>query len=423
MKLGLNILGNGAYDEPHLLAWLRRALPPAVVVMNNGNLCGRLASEFPEMMVIARHWPDDNACAMVTPAERWRVLTAYVPSLPNVWLYSQNEPEATERSAAWECALLNLADNAGRRVVVGNYGMGGPEDTEWRGALRPLLARLAGGAHLLGLHEYFDFHNWRAPGYDPLAGDNWLIGRFGRMLAACDELGIPRPRVVITEHGSDSLTDIHHGWRAGARLSELDYAAQLIGMDAQVYTPAPEVVGTCVFCWDGGTSWSTFNVREADGLLDHLARYAEEERAMDMVTMTVTVLQAVRQRSSPGVTGEVLGTWAVGGYELAVSIEETIKDGYCWRYFVDGDGGAWWSATGPDADPQQWVALAVVEPPAPEPEPEPEPTPDPMTPERWLTLLQAWDDCMAAIERAVVELRGTLQETMDAIAAAQQEAA
>lgn len=408
-KIGVNILGGGAYDEPRLMAWLDRLLPPAVVVMNNGALCGRIATRYPEMIVVHRHWPDDSACSTVTPQERWRVLTAYSPSLSNVYLYSQNEPESSARCAAWECALMDIAAVQGRRLVVGNFGMGGPQDAEWRGPLRPLLERLAGSMHLLGLHEYFDYHNWRAAGYDPLAGDNWLIGRFGRMFAACGEMGIFRPRVLITEHGSDSLFDAYHGWRAGA---ELEYDTQLIEMDAQVYGPTPEIVGTCVFCWDEtGGKWETFNIKDAPELRDALARYAEQERGIVDLENRERVVVApkleyanIRDTANGADIGDL-----VGAEYAARTVETENAGGLTWRHyrfeFVRPDG---LECTVPDG----WMADSAVEvSAAPLPEPEPEPLPEPMTDEQWLVLMRAWYDSLRAFETIAMELRGVLVET------------
>jgi len=428
--IGLNILAGGAYDELRLLDWLDRARPPAGVVMNNGALAGRLATRYPEMLVVYRHWPDDNASAVAMPEERWRLLTAFAPQLPGVALYTQNEPSYTAECAAWEVDLIARADREGRRLVVLNAGMGGPEDEHWEGALLPLLQALADSAarraarglppHVLGLHEYFDFHAWRAPGYDPLAGETWLIGRFRRLLAACDRLGISHPPVLITEHGADSLRSEYHGWRAGAGLGEADYATQLIDMDRLVYAPAPEVIGQCVFCWtasDGG--WETYNVKDAPELLETLARYEGEKHMTGTTRMTVQVIvSGLAKRSLPGTTAATLGVFEPGTYTLEVGAP-IVANGYRWRYFRAGES-AWYSATGPVADPEGWVKLEPLAEPEPAPEPESEAPPVPEEPpaaepeageeaQDTLARLAALEAETQALRRDVAELRAVLR--------------
>jgi hypothetical protein len=461
MKIGLNILGGGNYNEPALLAWLDRALPSACVVMDNSDLALRLQARYPDMMVIYRAWPDDNIPTIHIDAWAWvEWIASYVPD-ERILLYAGNEPSADERLADWTIDAMSHADTIGRRLIGPNPGMGGPEDWEWRTimpqpalsiemhlaelrrirdtdyqALKPYLMALhvsnrwrkTNGLepHVVGVHEYFDFHDWRYPGYDPLAGQNWLIGRFRRMWDACDEMGLDRPPVLITEHGSDSLSAPYHGWLAGDAISQPDYAAALMDMDTQVYND-PLVLGQTIFCWNGhDTGWSTFDISNAPTLLDTLAAYAEAQREaggdedmdIEWTQRRVIVTTPVNRRVSYGTTARLLnGQMAVGDYVLDVGLQ--LDDGgYTWHQFRDGTGFTWWSASGHSATPNEWMTVTDYAPPVEPPdEPPVDPPDDPQEPPfdaalfvlQWQTFLDAMNKVLQAFTVAITAQQATLR--------------
>ena len=401
---------------------------PAVVVMNNSDLALRLQARYPGMLVVYRRWPDDCIPQHAPDPAAWmRLMADDVPDA-RIALYAGNEPGPECRREVfvdWTLAALDEADKIGRRLVVFNVGMGGPEDDEWRGALLPLLARIGGTQHVIGLHEYADWHNWQHTGYDPLMGDNWLIGRYRRMFDVCDARNIPRPLVVITEHGYDSLRAEYHGWRAGQGVSEAEYAADLMEMDGQVYA-TPEIVGTCVFCWDGtGGGWETFNVKDAPILLEVLAVYAKRSRENEQVDLNNRERVRVRPqvtytnvRAGAGTHHAIVARLEGPRYAMR-TVDAENASGYDWRYyeFEDGAPNGWLADAAVVAEPQP-----LPEPPPPEEPPAPEPTPDPMTPERWLTLLTAWEtttvqmiNTLTDMEAGLVAFRAVLVETIEAL--------
>jgi hypothetical protein len=438
-------------DEGRLVYQWVTWQPRGGLSMNNPPFAMRLQDLRPEALVIARITDpfgtkkgDDAVADLGKPADWLARMCELVPDA-RVVLYAGNECHGSEGAPDWTLEAMERATAAGRRLCILNTGTGGPEDEEWWagmpptrppddplpperiGALAPVVRAWAVSEHLLGIHEYATMLDWRA-------ARGWQVGRFERHLDTFTAMGITVPRaelrrrIAITEATFDSIPHSEH---KGARWLPAEEAArQMIEMARQVYWDMPVLM----YCLghNSDPQWRMFRLDYAGGEtvgLDDWGRefqaivgaYMMEAETIDMVEMVVNVLQAVKRRSSPGKTGATgtMDAWQPGRYEVAVSIEETIKDGYCWRYFVDGDGGAWWSATGPDADPQQWIALAVVEPPAPEPEPEPEPEPTPevMTPERWALLLRAWLDTLTAWETTTTALKGVLVETIEMIEA------
>ena len=426
-KIGMNINGGGAYDEPRLLHYLDRWQPPVCVLMDNSDLALRLQERYPDMTLIWRRLPDADLHKSTDAAAHVRLMASYVPD-PRIVLYLINEPPADEAMAAWTLAALDEADRIGRRLCVGNFGYGGPEDAQWEGALLPVLARIGGTQHIMGLHEYWDFHDWRFVGeykgepwnVDPLTGNNWMIGRFKRMFGICDRHSIPRPLVAITEHGSDSNRDDKwHGWKAGAGLSEENYAEQTIDIDRLVYQPAPEILGSCLFMWTpSNDKWNdTFGYKDATAFLDAVAAYAEDSRGENresMELMTVTVTTDVRRREGTGTSARQLpGDFGAGRYTLHASAS-VMADGYVWRQFDDG-GLIWWSATGPVAEPNAWITVEPlpVEPPQEPPTPPEEPpvVEPPTYEDRLLPIMRAWYASLLEWEQTCADLRGMLVET------------
>lgn len=373
-KLGLNILGDGNFLAGKATSTVQRWHSPFTLVMNNYDYAASLK---PFTTVIHRHWPDDNAGHHTTPAERYHTLR-HTSSFDNdVILYTQNEPKADRVSAQFDISMVRLTEADGVGCVVGNYGYGGPEDTELEGALLPLLRELAAsnkrrraaGKPLayLGVHEYYDFHDWRFQGFwkgeywdvDPLAGNYWLIGRFHRILWVCDKYGIEYPPILVTEHGSDSNRDEKwHGWLAGAALSQEKYAKDLLDMQRLVYNH-PAIHGVLIFTW--GENWDTFDIRSADRLIGLLAQEAG--------TMEVVVNVGLIKRDAPG--GAKVGSWAAGTYGGVTYSAPVTVGGYVWREFTLA-GESWFSATGPVGEPNQWVILPDTGPVEPPPSSDPD---------------------------------------------------
>ena len=441
--IGYNIHGQTVADYPRLKDHLRRVRPDTLVVMDNSDMALELQAMLPETLVIYRRWPDhiESVCSIAADAYtgsdyQRRVVRAdaalwmanaasYVPD-NRIALYVLNEPQPTALVVEFLLASIDAARVLGRRLVLGNFATGTPEPDDWRGVLRPLLEALPGTEHWLGLHEYFDQ-------FDPERDVTWHIGRFARVWAACDDMDIQRPRVVITEHGADSLTTEYAGWGRG--MSPDEYAAAMTWCDRMVYKAAG-VRGAAVFCYGGDDTWRpNYGVEDSAALLAMIEDYARGN-TMDVQNVTVAVHTAIKQRRSAGLSGEVIGQWEPGTYGLQAS-EPADIDGYTWRKFIGGDA-EWYSATGPVANPAQFAAVTVLapEPPVDPPEEPPvdppdddeaphEPPADPvMTVAQWHGLLTAWDavlqswlETLQMQQAAVDELRAVLHETMNEIAA------
>lgn len=385
-KLGLNILGDANFLGEKAHSVVRAWRSPFTLVMNNYDYAATLKGD---TTPIHRHWQDDNISHITTPAQRYHTLRSTSSYDNGVILYTQNEPSADIISATWEAEIVRLSEADGVGVVVGNFGYGGPEDWEVENNLLPLLReiaasnkrRRAAGKPLAywGVHEYYDFHDWRYIGpykgrdwnVDPLTGNTWLIGRFLRTLAICDKYGIEHPPILVTEHGSDSnRDDAWHGWRAGVGLSQEVYAKHLLDMQRLVYNH-PAIKGVLIFTW--GENWDTFDIRDASVL--HSAVAAAQGSAEpppveppveppapgddNVIKVKVNVVK----RQAPG--GDAIGTWVVGEYPTAISGIAQSDGKHVWRSFRLGDE-FWFSATGPVENPTQWIEGAtdpVVEPP------------------------------------------------------------
>jgi len=130
-----------------------------------------------------------------------------------VWVETINEPDkdspgVTEWLASFAIETARMAMADGYRWAAFGWAGGNPEPEHWRGPKMVEFLRLCAANPdkvAVALHEYSwtvdDIWNGRtltAPGvykYD-------LIGRFTRLISACDEFGIsPYPTIMITEWG------------------------------------------------------------------------------------------------------------------------------------------------------------------------------------------------------------------------------
>lgn len=450
--------------------------PRAVVVMNNPGLALRLQELRPEALVIYRRWPDDQVKDLGNPLDWLLRMTADVPDT-RIILYAGNEIHGSPGIADWTLEAMSLATTARRRLCILNCGTGGPEDEEWWadtptptaprdnplpahriGALDPVARAWAVSNHLLGLHEYADGLDWRRD-------RGWQVGRYNRHLDTFAAMGITVPRevlrarLVITEATFDS-TPVSE-WKGARWLPAREAAGQMIEMAREEYRGIP----LAMYCLghNNDPQWRKFRLDfgawEEVGLDEWgetfqavIGDYMMSEGEGDMEGFSKAVVRVksavgLKRRTAPGTKAPTLSTGlAQGEHELMVSVSPILADGYVWRGMTGG-GDVWWSATGPAANPFEWADVIWTEAPPVDPDPDPDPgeppadpgpvLPDPMTPERWLVLLEAWDESLAnldtvinqaahetriAIDAAshgasavIAELRGVLLETMEAI--------
>ena len=97
----------------------------------------------------------------------------------------------------WCVSVLKLAHQQGLRLVIGNFGVGHPDEKLIiNGAFDPLIRALSGSPSKLGLHEYWNIN--------PVAEQPYHLGRFKYWLDRCKVLGVEDVKIIITEHGRDA---------------------------------------------------------------------------------------------------------------------------------------------------------------------------------------------------------------------------
>ena len=158
------------------------------------------------------------------------------PSL--VWVETLNEPDRTQSEwlaqFALETARLAMAD--GFRWAAFGWASGEPEPEHWRGPAMQEFLRLAGenpDQLAVALHEYSYIEEEIGHEYP------YKIGRFQSLFQITDELGIPRPTVLITEWG----------WEH-ADIPPLEEAIADLKWVSELYAAYPQVKGAAI--WNVG---------------------------------------------------------------------------------------------------------------------------------------------------------------------------
>ena len=177
-----------------------------------------------------------------------------------VWVETVNEVDKNRSTwlaeFALETARLAMAD--GFRWAAFGWAPGEPEPEHWRLPAMLEFLRLAGenpDRLAIALHE------------GSLSAENirqeypYRLGRFLQLFQICDEYGIPRPTVLITEWG----------WEYN-NIPALDQALNDISWAANLYAHFPQVKGAAI--WNLGTGCCFGDVsEEVDDLIDPLRRF------------------------------------------------------------------------------------------------------------------------------------------------------
>ena len=331
-RLSINIHGQAisSGQESHLMEWLQELDPTSVLVMDNEALARRILRTFPQCIVIHRNYGvtkgDDDVYRRVSP-QQWMDLRAKEADT-GLYLYTTNEPGFDRDVITWHVALMEEAVKRNVRLVVGNWSVGTPQAEAW-GIARRLLDAI--NAHpdqfILGLHEYgagvmtsglyggYPDNAGVQPGtpggYNLVPPENWPkdaskitrfhCGRFKFLLQYCEQAGIRPPRIIVTEHGMDDMSDIG-GWLSKLKVKqgypnirgyktlepqwadwygrlgwsmERAYFEQLKWADKVIYQGSP-VIGQLIYCYGHvDAKWEQFDIQYAAELQALLADYAD----------------------------------------------------------------------------------------------------------------------------------------------------
>lgn len=225
------------------------------------------ASGVPHTLVFRRTGPNyDTPDYTLPPAQaadlHWQLhKAAFPPELdPSlVWLETINEVDKNRSVWLAEFALrtaqLALAD--GYRWAAFSWSSGEPEISNWQSPAMLEFLRLAGqnpDQIAIALHEYSYSVEEIGHGYP------YKLGRFQLLYQVCDDYGIPRPTVLITEWG----------WTYD-NVPGLDEAMRDIAWAAALYAPYPQVKGAAL--WYLGPGYNEI-ANKAHILMDPLRDYA-----------------------------------------------------------------------------------------------------------------------------------------------------
>lgn len=147
--------------------------------------------------------PDYSKSPAEAAQEHWhKHMAVFPPELdPNlIWLETINEVDKNraEWLAEFSHATAELALADGFRWAAFGWSGGEPEAAHWQGPAMLRFLRLV-AAHpdrlAIALHEYSFTVSQVSNGYP------FLVGRFQHLFQICDQYGIQRPTVLITEWG------------------------------------------------------------------------------------------------------------------------------------------------------------------------------------------------------------------------------
>jgi hypothetical protein len=187
--------------------------------------------------------PNYDLAAEEAARQHWQLhMDAFPPELdPNLfWLETINEIDKN-RAEWWGRFALEtarLAEATGFRWAAFGWSSGEPELSDWQSPSMLAFLRLVGenpNRLAIALHEYSFLTDNISDIYP------FKVGRFQQLYQLTDQLGIPRPTVLITEWG----WEYQNVPSPGKAISDVDWAAAL-------YAPYPEVKGAAIWYLGGG---------------------------------------------------------------------------------------------------------------------------------------------------------------------------
>lgn len=252
--LSVNILTQFLQDPNGVLPFLEVLKPTAVLVMDSMGIAQQIKQRLPNCIVIHRTWhPRDHEFPNEVQPE-WFIQN-YCQNVPaGIVVQCCNEPTGYGNLAGNALWFKTVMDLSPVPLALPNWGVGHPREDFGTDLDPMLLAFGRNPEHLLAVHEYFQ--------QEPAGEQPFHIKRFQSIITRCQQLGIPPPKIVVTEAGRDVGGGARDGWR-GTGWSEVTYGAKL-QQQATLYKNTP-VVGMCVFCMGkgGGSMWESFDFETA----------------------------------------------------------------------------------------------------------------------------------------------------------------
>jgi hypothetical protein len=343
-RISYNIHAQQVTNHDRLIAHLQIIQPTAVLVMDGLGLAREIKGLLPDTLVINRIYPDDDIHHRVSP-EDWLNKRASEAE-GGIFQYTTNEAGFGQELIDWHVRLMELAAPRGIPLVIGNMSVGTPQPEEWPNARRMLeLLDQHRDLFILGLHEYACAvvtsgflggypDNAGVPPNSGQAGRNLIArhtwpgreeahsmtmfhcGRFKFLLQHCQSAGIRPPRIILTEHGFDDVSDIkpwtetlartgsyhnirgwksaHNQWRAWYEAEgwspERAMFEQLAYADRTIYQGTP-VESQLIFCWGHSSDmWDQFDVAEASEFQALLEDYAQQP--IDTLDTTMSAMSS-----------------------------------------------------------------------------------------------------------------------------------
>lgn len=242
-RIGYNINGEAVPNMAYLLEVMTSPCKTHSLVMNNLNLAREIKRRCPDTLVVSRNYSplEGDEWALRSPqafVNQWIAEGRYT----DIIRHSTNEPSfgrgrRIEEFVAKEIELMKLARANGFTLAMGNFSVGiyEPEDIN-AGLFDHYIRALNTYGHYLALHEYavaalpFGVGQWQTsflldrtrvqPASWPSAlalptrlwngqlPPYWYLRRGDWWLLRADAIGVPRPRILLTEFGWDNLPNI-----------------------------------------------------------------------------------------------------------------------------------------------------------------------------------------------------------------------
>jgi hypothetical protein len=424
---GYNYHARNFVNKPRALSHYSILKPRASVVMDDFATAQELKAISPSTLVIYRHYGtdgDENDYLQYTARAYLDSRRQYAQN--GIAIYVLNEPPFNETVIKWLIDVIELNEKEYHfTLVIGNFATGNPTGNvieQWALAHKLLVLLDKYRDHIyLGLHQYCGavITSGLYGGYPDKAGEkqlnlippaNWPktmvddgqpitrfhVGREWFLKEYCQIVGIPAPRVIITEALFDDTSDID-GWLKSlpvtapylnvrgfkslravwkkwfpewsvsrAYFEQLKYAIEVIWRGGLV-----EAV--CLFCWGHSSKlWEQFDLEDELEFQDLLVAYAQtgsptmpaptyptpptfpfKENDWRAVTMKINARDSAKNlRAGPGTQYQLLRQFVS---ETVTFIPFNMLDAN--QQYIDGEGQ--WIPLLLDGK-EYWVAAKVV---------------------------------------------------------------